>query len=152
LLLGRSHLIANTMEEKTSVKSLVKILIGAAWLDGKIQPEEREHLYKVAQEKGVANDPDIKPLLHGLKPVQPSECYEWVNDYLGERPSAENCQRLLEAISGSIYADGEVAVEEAKLLSKLQSLNLANEATQPSHNAVLKQIQKLYRRWVVSQS
>ena len=50
------------MVGNSSVKNLVKILIGAAWIDGKIQPEEREYLRQIAQQKGVANDPDIKPL------------------------------------------------------------------------------------------
>ena len=40
---------------------LVKLLIGSAWLDGKIQPEERTYLNRIAQEKGVAQDPEISP-------------------------------------------------------------------------------------------
>ncbi len=139
------------MANNASVKNLMKILIGSAWLDGRIQPEERQYLYKVAQEKNVADDPDIKPLLYELKTVQPSECYEWVKEYLGDRPSAEDCQNLLEAISGLIYSDGEVAIEEAKLLTKLQSLNPENGSFQSGDTKVLKQIQKLYRRWVESQ-
>ena len=130
------------------MKNLVKILIGSAWIDGTIQPEERQYLRKIAQEKGVASDPEIKPLLDELVPVQPAQCYEWVNEYLGDRPSAEDCQKLVEAISGLIYSDGDVAVEEAKLLTKLQQHKSENESTQPGYNAILKQIQKLYRRWV----
>ena len=128
------------------VKSLVKILIGAAWLDGKIQPEEGEYLHQIAASEGLANDPEIQPLLNDLRPIQPTECYQWIRDYLGDKPSAEDHQNLLEAISGLIYRDGEVAVEEAKLLTQLQS------AEQPSPNAALKQIQKLYHRWVDSKS
>lgn len=127
-------------------KSLVKILIGAAWLDGKIQPEEREYLHQIAASEGLANDPEIQPLLNELRSVQPTECYQWIRDYLGDKPSPEDQQNLLEAISGLIYRDGEVAVEEAKLLTQLQS------ASQPGPNAALKQIQKLYHRWVDSKS
>ncbi len=140
------------MVNNASVKNLVKILIGAAWLDGKIQPEEREYLQQVAQEKGVAADPEIQPLLNEFRVVQPTECYEWVREYLGDRPSPEDSQNLLEAISGLIYRDGEVAIEEAKLLTKLQSFNQANDTPQPAYSGVLKKIQKLYRRWVVTQS
>lgn len=136
----------------TNVKNLVKILIGAAWLDGKVQPEERQYLYQVAQEKNLADDPDIRPLLYELKTVQRSQCYEWVKEYLGDRPSAENCQNLIEAISGLIYSDGEVAIEEAKLLAKLQSLNSSSSSPQSRHSAVLKEIQKLYRNWVESRN
>lgn len=135
-----------------NVKQLVKILIGAAWLDGKIQPEERKYLDRVAQDKGVATDPEIYPLLHELRQVQTAECYEWVKEYLGDRPSSEDYQKLVETISGLIYSDGDVATEEAKMLSKLQSLDPKNGSPQPAYNAALKAIQKLYRRWVEEQS
>ncbi|KAB8335136.1 TerB family tellurite resistance protein [Scytonema tolypothrichoides VB-61278] len=140
------------MVNNSSVKNLVKILIGAAWIDGRIQPEERQYLRKIAQEKGMANEPEIQPLLHELVAVQPEEFYEWVKEYLGDRPTPEQCQNLIEAISGLIYSDGEVAIEEARLLTKLQKLSDTSDSTQPRHNAVLKQIQKLYRRWVEVQN
>ncbi|MGI2907712.1 TerB family tellurite resistance protein [Tolypothrix sp. VBCCA 56010] len=140
------------MAANSSVKNLVKILIGAAWIDGRIQAEERQYLREIAQAKGLASDPDIKPWLYELVPVQPDECYKWVKDYLGDRPTNEDYERLIEAISGLIYSDNEVAVEEARLLTKLQQLSMANDSTQPGHNAILKQIQKLYRRWVEVQN
>ena len=140
------------MVKNSSVKNLVKILIGAAWIDGTIQPEERQYIRKIAEEKGMANEPEIQPLLHELVAVQPEEFYEWVKEYLGDRPSAQECQNLIEAISGLIYSDGEVAVEEARLLTKLQQLSDTGDSTQPRHNAALKQIQKLYRRWVEVQT
>lgn len=138
------------MANNANVKNLVKILIGAAWLDGKVQPEERQYLDRIAQEKNLADDPDIRPLLYELKTVQPTECYEWVKEYLGDRPSAENCHNLIEAISGLIYSDGEVAIEEAKFLSKLQSLNSSSSSAQSAYAVVVKEIQKLYRKWVES--
>jgi hypothetical protein len=136
------------MVANSSVKNLVKILIGAAWIDGRIQAEERQYLREIAQAKGLASDPDIKPWLYELVPVQPSECYKWVKDYLGDRPTNEDYENLIEAISGLIYSDSEVAMEEARLLTNLQELSMANDSTQPGHNAILKQIQKLYKRWV----
>ncbi|GAB1543324.1 hypothetical protein NUACC21_59980 [Scytonema sp. NUACC21] len=135
-----------------SVNQLVKILIGAAWIDGRIQPEERQYLRKVAQDKGVAHDPEIQPWLYELVAVQPEQFYEWVKEYLGDNPSQEQCQSLIEAIGGLIYSDGEVAAEEAKLLTKLQGISEASDSTQPRYNAILKQIQKLYRRWVEVQN
>jgi uncharacterized membrane protein YebE (DUF533 family) len=135
-----------------NVKNLVKILIGAAWIDGRIQPEERQYLREIAQAKGLATDPEIKPWLYELVPVQPNECYTWVKEYLGDRPSSEDCENLIEAISGLIYSDGEVAIEEARLLTKLQELTQMNESNQSAHTALLKKIQKLYRRWVEVQN
>lgn len=140
------------MANNASVKNLVKILIGAAWLDGRIQAEEKQYLHQVAKEKNLADDPDIRPFLYELRTVQPTQCYEWVKEYLGDRPNAEDCQNLIEAISGLIYSDGEVAIEEAKLLTKLQSLNPENGFPQSGHTTVIKGIQKLYRRWVESRN
>jgi uncharacterized tellurite resistance protein B-like protein len=136
------------MVSHSSVKNLVKILIGAAWIDGRIQPEERQYLREIAQAKGLATDPEIKPWLYELVPVQPEECYKWVEEYLGDRPSVEDCENLIEAISGLIYSDGDVATEEARLLTTLQEFAKVNDSTQPAHTVLLKQIQKLYRRWV----
>lgn len=136
------------MVNNSRIKSLVKILIGAAWIDGRIQSEERQYLRRIAQEKGVAEDPEIQPLLYELVSVKPAQCYDWVKEYLGDRPSADDYQNLIEALSGLIYSDGEVAIEEAKLLTKLQKLSTDSESTQPGYNTILKQVQKLYRRWV----
>jgi uncharacterized tellurite resistance protein B-like protein len=146
-----------SLEEKamvanSSVKQLVKILIGAAWIDGKIQPEEREYLQRVAKESGVADDPEIQPLLYELRAVLPDECYDWVKQYLGDRPSSEDYQRLIEALSALIYSDGEVATEEAKLLTRLQLLDPATASPKSGSNNVLKTIQKLYRRWIDQQA
>ena len=135
----------------TKAKNLMKILIGAAWLDGRIQPEERQYLHQIAQTEGLATDPEIQPLLYELRSVQQPEFYTWLREYLGDRPDTAACQDLIQAISGLIYSDGEVATEEAKLLTKLQSLE-SHSGDYASHSAVIKQIQKLYRRWVVSQN
>lgn len=140
------------MAKDTGVKQLVKILIGAAWLDGKIQPEEREYLHKVAAEKGVAADPEIQPLLNEFRTVQPTECYEWVREYLGDHPGTEAYQELVEAISGLIYRDGEVATEEAKMLTELQSMNATDNLPHSAYSNVLKGIQTLYRRWISTQN
>lgn len=135
------------MVTDSHVKKLVKILIGAAWIDGIIQPEERQYLREIAHAKGLASDPEIKPWLQELVPVRPEQCYNWVKEYLGDRPSAKDYENLIESISGLIYSDGEVATEEARLLTKLQELVKVNDST-TSHKKLLKQIQKLYRRCV----
>jgi uncharacterized tellurite resistance protein B-like protein len=139
------------MVAKSSVKQLVKILIGAAWIDGKIQSEERNYLHHIAKEKGVADDPEIQPLLYELRAVSPEQCYGWLQDYLGDRPSQEDYQGLIDALSTLIYSDGDVATEEAKLLTRLQQLDPATASPKSHQNQVLKAIQKLYHRWVDQQ-
>jgi uncharacterized tellurite resistance protein B-like protein len=139
------------MVANSSTKQLVKILIGAAWIDGKIQQEEREYLQRIAKESGVADDPEIQPLLYELRAVLPDECYTWVKEYLGDRPNADDYQRLIEALSALIYSDGEVAIEEAKLLTRLQLLDPSSGTPKSSQNNVLTAIQRLYRRWIDQQ-
>jgi uncharacterized tellurite resistance protein B-like protein len=130
-----------------NVKTLVKILIGAAWIDGVIQPQEREYLHRVAKEKGVAEDPEIQPLLYELRAVKAEECYDWVRQYLGNHPSQQDFQNLMEAISGLIYSDGTVANEEARLLTGLMHLE-AEEGRGGASAPILKSIRSLYQRWL----
>jgi len=62
-------------------KQLLKILIGVAWIDGVIQPSERNYLRQVAVREKLDDDPEIKPLLSELKPVKTGECYRWFGNY-----------------------------------------------------------------------
>ncbi|MBD2082291.1 TerB family tellurite resistance protein [Leptolyngbya sp. FACHB-17] len=127
-------------------KTLVKILIGVAWLDGCIQPEERLHIQRIAKDKGVDQDREIQPILYELRSVKPEECYQWVQDYLGEHPTAERCHQLLEAISQLIYADGTITHEEAKLLTRLQILE--SEPAPSLHTKIIAAICKLYQHGI----
>jgi hypothetical protein len=140
------------MVSDSDIKILFKILVGAAWIDGKVQPEEREYLYRLAKEKGVDNDPEIYPWLYEFRTVSPTQCYEWVQEYLGDRPSSEKCQNLIEAISALIYSDSDVTSEEAQLITSIQQLDPANNPPQSMQSAVLGTVQKLYKRWVLNQS
>ncbi len=127
-------------------KKLLKILIGAAWIDGIIQPEERVYLRKMATENGLDEDQEIKLLLSEIKQIKAEQCYQWLEEYLGEKPNEEDYQQLMTAISALIYSDGEVDSEEAKLLTRLQLLDPANEPPQTVFDRLLKGIQKLYRQ------
>lgn len=139
------------MAVETRTKALLKILIGAAWIDGSIQVEERQYLRKLAKEQGLADDPELKPFLYELVQVKPDQCYAWVDEYLG-KPDAKRCSDLLEAISGLIYSDGNVEVEEAKLLNRIQEIEATCSIHQPSSKAILSSVQKLYRSWLKQMS
>jgi uncharacterized tellurite resistance protein B-like protein len=128
---------------KNDVKALIKILIGVAWLDGKIQPEERAYLQRIAKEKRMESDREIQPLLYELRSVKPDECYQWIQDYLGEFPTSAECHQLIEAISEIIYTDGTIDSEEAKLLTRLQILE--SEPAPTLQKKVILAIRKLYQ-------
>lgn len=127
-------------------KTLVKILIGVAWLDGKVYPEERSHLQRIAKEKGVDRDRELQPILYELRAVKPEECYQWVQDYLGEHPTPERCQHLIEAISVLVYADGTIDSEEAKLLTRLQILESEPASSLP--DKMIAAVRKLYQHGI----
>ena len=134
------------MDSQTKTKQLLKILIGAAWIDGVVQPEEQEFLLKMAKSHGIDEDPEIKPLLFQLRKVTSAECYEWLQSYLGDSHSQEDYQKLFESISALIYSDGNVHTEEAKLLNRLQLLDPAQESQLSIFDKILMTIQKLYRK------
>ncbi len=133
------------------MKQLIKILIGAAWIDGIIQPEERKYLKRMADNKNLAEDPEIKLLLSEIKPVKPTQCYKWLEEYLGDNPTKQDYYDLLEAISALIYSDGDVDIREIKLLEQLQNCDPTKESRQTFSDKILKMIQKLYRQAVHQQ-
>lgn len=133
------------------VKEMMKILIGAAWLDGKIQPEEKSYLAKVAAQQGLAEDPEIKSLLADSYTVRPGQFYRWLEEHLGDRPTSEDYNRVIDAVSGLIYSDGDIDTKEAELLNRLQSLDVSQTSKESGGASVLKTIQKLYRRWIAEQ-
>lgn len=134
------------MNKTTKTKQLMKILVGAAWIDGIIQSQEREYLRKMATDNDLINDPEIKSLLSEIKPVSATECYQWLEEYLGENHTHEDYEQLLEAISALIYSDNDMDIQEAKLLNRLQELDPSKESNQSIFDKLLKSIQKLYRQ------
>jgi uncharacterized membrane protein YebE (DUF533 family) len=133
------------------MKQLIKIIIGAAWIDGVIQPEERKYLKRMVETHNLSEDTEVKSLLSELKPVKPAECYKWLEEYLGDNPTKEDYFDLLEAMSALIYSDGDVDVREIKLLEQLQNLDPTKESRQSFFDKFLKVVQKLYRQAVHQQ-
>jgi uncharacterized tellurite resistance protein B-like protein len=132
------------MDTQSQARLLVKILIGIAWLDGKIQPEERQYLVKIAKTHHLDEDIEIHPLLDGTMIVTQTDCEQWIQTYLGDR-SIHDDDRLIEDISGLIYSDGDVATAEAKLLIDIQS---EPTSAQPNKQILVNKIQQLYQSWV----
>ena len=109
-------------------KKIIKILIGVAWIDGTIQPEEREYLHRKARENHLADDPEIKLMLSEVKPIESGQCYVWLEEYLTAYNTEEDYYYLLERVSNLVYKDNIVHLEETKLLTKLQDLNPINQS------------------------
>jgi len=133
-----------TKENKT--KQLFRLLIGAAWLDGVINTKEREYLHKMVRENALADDPEIKVLLSEVKPIPSEQCYQWLEEYLGENHSADDYQQLLESLSALVYVDNDIAIEEAQFLTYLETL----ESDQSVFHQILRSIQQMYLKAVAS--
>ena len=134
------------------MKQILKILIGAAWIDGVIQPQERAYLRRVAEDFQLADDLEIRPLLTELKPIQPVECYQWLEEYFGENHTVREYHQLLEKISALVYSDGYVDVREAKLIEAIQSCDPVNPDCKNSiWDRMLRKIQKLYKAAIEQQ-
>ncbi|WP_036487800.1 TerB family tellurite resistance protein [Myxosarcina sp. GI1] len=131
-------------------KKIFKILVAVAWIDGAIQPQEREYLLKIAQEQGLAGEAETQELLTSNKPIPPDECDRLLQDYLGSEPTVENYEDLLSAVSTIVYSDGDIATEEAELLTQLQNSDPKNLGSKSSLNKIQTRIQKLYKRGLKS--
>jgi hypothetical protein len=132
------------MNAESQSRLLMKILVGAAWLDGEIQAEEHQYLAKVAQTHQLVGDPELESLVTGKIKVTSTECEQWIQDYLGDR-SIHDDDRLIEDISGLIYSDGDVAIAEAKLLVNIQS---EQSSEQPNQQTLVPKIRQLYQNWL----
>lgn len=136
-----------------SHRQLLKILIGVAWIDGQVSDVEQQYLRQVAQDLGLADDPEINTLLNNIERVaiEPADCYQWVRDFLGNQPSVADYQQLLDALSGIVYSDGDVATAEAQLLMSLQELDPQQPPKEPSAaRSLLSRLRTAYQQWVGS--
>lgn len=133
-------------------QQLFKILVAAAWIDGDFQAEEQAYLQKLAQDKNLLEDSEIKTLLSTKEPIDSEQCYRWLEEYLGNRPTEETYQNLLAEIAGLVYVDGDIAEEEAKLLTQLQALDPNNSNSSSIFKPVLKAIRKVYRKRLTRRS
>jgi hypothetical protein len=138
--------MVDRMNTESQRRLLFKILIGVAWLDGELQPAERQYLTKVAETPPLAanRDPEIQSLLAGTTTVTLLDCEHWIQEYLGDK-SIYDDDLLIEAISSLIYSDGDVAIAEAKLLTNIQSTP-TTDRSQPQ--SLVTKIRHLYQNWL----
>ncbi|BAQ63545.1 TerB family tellurite resistance protein [Geminocystis sp. NIES-3709] len=134
------------MTKENQTKLLIKILVGTAWIDGVIQSQERKYLQKMVTENNLHEDADIKSLLSEIKPVNPSQCYQWLEEYLGDNPTMRDYEDLLGSISALVYSDGDVHTQEAKLLNRLQNLDPQTQSKKSILDQVLGSVKQLYKK------
>ena len=126
-------------------RDLLEILVAIAWIDGEIQPEEREFLEKVAVQQELKSATELQELLDKYRDSSSDRCYQLLEEYLGSNPQPADYDNLLSAVSKLIYSDDDIATEEASLLTKIQDLNPQNLKSTSTFDRVIGKIQKLYR-------
>lgn len=136
------------MTTQPSTLQLFKIIVGVAWIDGKIQTEEQDYLRRLANSQGIADDPEIYPFLNGLKKVSKKQCMQWISDYLGDQPEPTKLNHLLEEISGLVYSDGNMDSAEATLLNEVQGMMSSPNLLKSLNSRVVQKIQAYYKQLV----
>ena len=126
-------------------RDLLEILVAIAWIDGEIQPEEREFLEKIAVQQDLKSATELQELLDKHRDSSSDRCYQLLEQYLGSNPQPADYDNLLSAVSKLIYSDDDIATEEASLLTKIQDLNPQNLKSTSTFDRVIGKIQKLYR-------
>ena len=126
-------------------RDLLEILVAIAWIDGEIQPEEREFLEKIAVQQELKSATELQELLDKYRDSSSDRCYQLLEEYLGSNPQPADYDNLLSAVSKLIYSDDDIATEEASLLTKIQDLNPQNLKSTSTFDRVIGKIQKLYR-------
>ncbi|WP_334311395.1 carotenoid oxygenase family protein, partial [Nodularia sphaerocarpa] len=99
-------------------KQLLKVLFGVAWLDGVLEPGEQLYLKQVANQKGLAEDPEIKTLLAG-QPVPSQEAYACLQAYLGTNPSDEDYDELCQSLETLTALDSVIEGIETELIASI---------------------------------
>lgn len=99
-------------------KQLLKVLWGVAWLDGVLETGEKLYLKQVANEKGLADEPEIKTLLEE-KPVSSKEAYTFLAEYLGTNPSDEDYDELCRSLETLIALDSVIEDVETEFLASI---------------------------------
>ncbi|MCM0592321.1 MAG: carotenoid oxygenase family protein [Gloeotrichia echinulata DVL01] len=130
IAIPKATLLAYQQKSLQKNKELFKILVGMAWLDGVLEPGEKEYLAKVATQKGLAEDAEIQGLLSDSKPVQPQECFDWLQAYLGENPSPQKFATLDEVLESLVTSDGVIDEREKELLAAFADKNTRQTALQ----------------------
>ena len=103
-------------------KALLKVLVGIAWIDGEIAPEEVKYLQEMAQKLQLEHDPEIQDLLRFDRTISFQGCIGLISAYLDQDQSDGSYEALLHAIRSLIQSDGQVSGPEKAFLQISQFL------------------------------
>ncbi|MGB8699605.1 MAG: TerB family tellurite resistance protein [Thermosynechococcaceae cyanobacterium] len=100
-------------------KLMLKILIGSAWADRHVEPEEVAYLGNVLLRFHLDHDAELQALLRSPVPIEQTEL--WLIDYLKDASDTERL-KLLAAIGNLLMSDHVVSSIEHDLLDEFHDL------------------------------
>jgi hypothetical protein len=138
------------METDQHQRLMLNILIGSAWIDQHLVPEEVAYLRRVLSRFHLEHDAQFEALL--TTPVAPQQTERWLIAYLQDSPDAERL-KLLAAIGNLLISDNEVSDIEHDLLDEFHDLMASiPSSVEPSPSPkdlglkILQQVGQFFRR------
>ena len=107
------------MDQSQKQKLMTQILIGSAWIDRTLAPEEKSYLQKVLDRYGLGHDQELLDLL--AEPTPTADTEQRLVKYF-QNSSDEERMRLLADMGKVLMADDEVTDIEHDLLDDYHAL------------------------------
>ncbi len=98
---------------------LLKVVIGSAWVDGQLEPEELDYLKQILERHHLADNYELQAMLKQPIPLDATE--NWIINYLARATEQQRDQMLMMVI-GVITADGVIDSSEHSFLLEYQGL------------------------------
>ena len=133
----------NTEEQH---RLLLKIVIGAAWVDHRLEPSEVEYFQQLLQRYHLHLNSELQPLLQQPVPIEQTE--RWIVQYLRDSADIDR-QRLLSAIASVLIADENVSDIEHDLIDEYYEL-MARIPPPPESNPIAPVLGRFVKRIVRS--
>jgi len=109
------------MTRKNFIMDLAKLVIAAAWIDGKLESGEvnalKDLLFSIP---GLSGDEWTALDIYMASPVSQAERDRLLLNVLGHVRSGKDKKQVLETLSGLVESDGRVTREEASLLEMVK--------------------------------
>ena len=130
------------MDPQHQHKLMLKIIIGSAWVDGRLDPVEVQYLQTLLARYQLTHAPELLALLE--EPVSLRQTESWMVEYLADTTATER-QRLLAAVGKLVIADDTVLPQEHTLLDDYYML-MAEIPARPEETTLVETVGKFVRK------
>ena len=131
------------MDMQSQHKLMLKIVIGSAWVDNRLEPTEVEYLQTLLKRYQLTHAPELLALLEEPVPFEQTEL--WMVEYLANTTETER-QKLLATIGKLVIADDTVLPQEHTLLDDYYMLMAEIPARPEQIPTLVENIGKFVRR------